>query len=241
MWAVDKVDYTERVRLAPAGWQRFSQEDMARLPAAVRRHELACVPAEELDRIMAGDPAAIERQVRAMFWPFIYHLEPQLWDALASVEPIHPEILRAIRVPDGTVVDIGAGSGRLTRFLARSASNVVAVEPSAGLCQLLRARLPAVRVVRAWAEALPLRSRSIDMTAACGTLGPDARVLSELKRVTRPGGEILLISPEQPEWFEAAGWQRLSCPSIPPLPHAAWIDELFGPPDPPHQMFVLRV
>jgi hypothetical protein len=72
--------------------------------------------------------------------------------------------------------------------------------------------LPRIRVVAAWAEALPLPDGWSGLTAACGLLGPDAdpTVLHELERLTEVGGEIVLISPEQPEWFEGHGWGRLS-------------------------------
>src|SRR5438093_1452714 len=185
------MDYATRVRRAPPGWRRYCAADLDRLPRAVREHELRVVPVDELDRLQAGEAAAAERAVRAMFWPFVYHLEPELWDQLASVEPIHPQILNAIDVPTGRVIDVGAGSGRLTSFLAARVEDVVAVEPSPGLGAMLRKRLPGVHVIAAWAERLPVESRSFDLTAACGALSPEPDILAELVRVTRPGGQIV--------------------------------------------------
>lgn len=235
------MDYAERVRTAPPGWRRYTLDDVGRLPAGVRRHELACVPPGEFHRACAGEPSSRDRVMKAMFWPCVYHLEPELWDALAGAEPIDPQVLLQIEVPATGVLEIGAGSGRLTGFLARGGGRVLAVEPSIGLGRLLRRRLPNVQVVAGWADALPVPDDTFELAGACGSLGPDPAVLAEVTRVTRPGGRILLISPEHPEWFEARGWHRISHHGHPAPPHAAWIDELFGPPSPPHEMVWRRV
>jgi len=185
--------------------------------------------------------AAAGRLLRACFWTLVYHLEPERWDELARSEPIHPDLLRALPDTVDVAVDVGAGSGRLTTHLAARARCVVAVEPSAGLRSLLRRRLPDVTVVSGWAECLPLRGHVSHLTAASGAFGPEPRVLAELVRVTAPGGSIVLISPEDPDWFEAHDWDRITVPPMAAPPHPAWIDDFFGPPDPPHEMVALRV
>src|SRR5439155_810546 len=79
------------------------------------------------------------------------------------------------------------------------------------------------------------------VTAASGAFGPDPPVLAELRRVTAPGGMIALISPESPEWFEAEGWRRITAPPLQAPHHPAWLDEFFGPLDPPHELVTMRV
>jgi len=235
------LDYERSIAEAPNGWRHFAIEDIERLPGPVRLHELARVPARELELVAKGDGAAAERLLRACFWTLVYHLEPERWDELARSEPIHPDLLRALPDTVDVAVDVGAGSGRLTTHLAARARCVVAVEPSAGLRSLLRRRLPDVTVVSGWAECLPLRGHVSHLTAASGAFGPEPRVLAELVRVTAPGGSIVLISPEDPDWFEAHDWDRITVPPMAAPPHPAWIDDFFGPPDPPHEMVALRV
>lgn len=204
---------------------------MARLPAAVRRRELAGVPANE-----PGD-----RVVRALFWTLVYHLEPQRWDELARAEPIHPGVLEALPRSVDVAVDVGAGSGRLTQHLRERAGRLIAVEPSLPLCGMLARRLSTALPVAAWAQALPLPSRCAQLTTACAALGPDREVLSELERITAPGGVIALVNPEQPEWFESNGWERQTFePMAAPL-HPTWIDDFFGRPDPPRDIVLRRV
>ena len=199
------MDYEQAIEEAPPGWRHFSVEDIERLPRFVRARELARVPQGENG----------ERVVRALFWTLVYHLEPARWDELASFEPIHPDLIEALPRIAARGLDIGAGSGRLTQHLVSRCHDVIAVEPSAGLRSLLARRLPSVDVVEAWAEALPFPDRCSQLTAACGVFGPEAAVLSELRRVTAPGGVIALISPEKPEWFEAQGWPAMSAPRSP--------------------------
>jgi SAM-dependent methyltransferase len=235
------VDYATAVDQAPPGWRHFTLRDVDRLPDAVRRHELARVPPHDLTLVERGDAAAAERVVRALFWTLVYHLEAERWDELARHEPIHPDLLDVLPEDLELAVDVGAGGGRLTQHLCTRAGRVVAIEPSIPLGLILLRRLPGVCVVSAWAEHLPLPGHRSQLTAACGAFGPDPRVLAELYRVTAVGGTIALVNPEQPEWFEDNGWARTMVTPPPAPPHPSWIDEFFGPPEPPRELVMLRV
>jgi len=63
-------------------------------------------------------------------------------------------------------------------------------------------------------------------------------VLLELERVTARDGVLMLISPENPDWFQARGWERLSFdPSDVILnPHDPELEKIVGPLDPPHEL-----
>ena len=187
-----------------------------------------------------GDAPAEERVIRALFWTLVYHLEPGRWDELARAEPVAPALIDAL--PRVTrAVDVGAGSGRLTAHLVHRADVVVAVEPAIGLLRMLHERLPRVQAVAGFAEALPVRDGWSQLTAACGAFGPDAAVLSELERVTCHSGVVALVNPEQPEWFEAHGWERRDVVPAAVTTHERWIDEFFGPPDPPRVLVLKTV
>lgn len=215
---------------APPGWKHFTRRDFDRLPAAVRRHEMARVPGVSSDEQFMG----------AVFWTLVYHLEPERWDRLAQVEPVSPDLVRLLPRVE-RAVDVGAGSGRLTQHLSQRSEQVVAIEPALGLINLLRGRMPGVHALSAWAEALPLRDGWSQLTAACGAFGPDPAVLAELERVTCAGGVIALINPEEPDWFEANGWQRHDVEPAAVPPHDPALDEFFGPPDPPRTLVMKRL
>jgi SAM-dependent methyltransferase len=88
------------------------------------------------------------------------------------------------------VLDIGAGTGKLTEALVRQADEVTAVEPDPAMLAELRRRLPGVRSLAGTAEQIPLPDRSVDAVLA----GQAAhwfemdRALPEIARVLNSGG-----------------------------------------------------
>jgi hypothetical protein len=77
-----------------------------------------------------------------------------------------------------------------------------------------------------------------ELTVSCTSLKPDSSAVCELERATAPGGLLVLISPESPDWFEARGWERLSFDPTDVVinPHDPELEEIFGPLDPPHEL-----
>lgn len=94
-----------------------------------------------------------------------------------------------------TVVDLAAGTGKLTRLLVPAAVRVVAVEPVIAMRTELARVVERARVVAGTAEAIPLSGASVDaVTVAQAFHWFNAEVaLPEMHRVLRPGGRLGLV------------------------------------------------
>jgi hypothetical protein len=237
------VTYSELVENAPPGAREFGPGDLARLPAGLLEARLAALPADERTLYQAGDPEAAARLVRALFWDLVYELRPRLWDELSRAEPIHPALLQELPADGVRVLEIAAGSGRLTENLAGRARMLIAIEPVAALRQILEERLPTIAVLDAVAADVPVPRGWADLTVSCASLGPEDAPFTELDRCTRAGGTLALISPRRPEWFESHGWRRLTFDvnevEIPA--HDPSLEAFFGPLDPPHELLLRTV
>jgi SAM-dependent methyltransferase len=100
-------------------------------------------------------------------------------------------------LPDGcqVAVDVGAGTGLLTRVLERKVPRVVAVEPDDRMRAVLRARSPGIEALGGRGEAIPLPDASADgvfVSSAWHWMEPDPAV-AEVTRVLRGGGRFGLI------------------------------------------------
>jgi ubiquinone/menaquinone biosynthesis C-methylase UbiE len=97
--------------------------------------------------------------------------------------------------PGATVVDVGAGTGKLTRDLVPTGARVVAVEPLAEMLEQLAAAVPEAEALAGSAEELPLEDGSADAVVAASAFhwfDPD-RALPEIHRVLKPGGALATL------------------------------------------------
>ncbi len=92
----------------------------------------------------------------------------------------------------GTAVDLGAGTGGLSRVLLRHADHVVAVEPDERMRRVLEETLPEVQAVEGRGEAMPLPDHSSHAVVAASSwhwMDP-VPTLMEVGRVLVPGGML---------------------------------------------------
>src|SRR5690349_12192634 len=110
-------------------------------------------------------------------------------DSYERARPSYPAELLDLLPSSGTIVDVAAGTGKLTRLLSGS---VIAVEPVAAMRTIAAQHGP---TVAGTAEQLPLRDGCADaVTVAQAFHWFDApRALAEIARVLRPGGTLLLV------------------------------------------------
>ncbi len=93
------------------------------------------------------------------------------------------------------VLDVGAGTGKLTRQLAARGLDVVAVEPLPGMREQLARAVPGVPVHPGTAEDIPLPDGSVDAVLAAQAWHwvDQARAVPEVARVLVPGGQLGLV------------------------------------------------
>ena len=93
------------------------------------------------------------------------------------------------------VVELGAGTGKLTERLLEHDCDVVATDLSEVMLERLRRRAPAARAVAAGAEQLPVTTRSADLVVAAQAFHwfDAERVVREAARVLRPGGQLAVM------------------------------------------------
>ena len=167
----------------------------------------------------------------------IYERHAGEYDAMVAAEDCDGHLLSAllsiVPLAGAAVLEVGAGTGRVTRLLLDAGARVVATEPAPAMRAVARrhtAHLPAARcaLIGADALALPVRADWADAAVAGWALGhlrswragawreTIARALGELDRALRPGGTLIVIEtlgtgeerprPPSPELAEYYAW-----------------------------------
>ncbi|MGD9526022.1 class I SAM-dependent methyltransferase [Pseudonocardia sp.] len=120
----------------------------------------------------------------------------------------------------GDVVDLGAGTGKLTESLVARGLRVTAVDPDPEMLAELRRRLPGIDAREGSAEAIPLPDGSVDAVLAGQAMHwfDPARALPEIRRILRPGGVLAAMwnaDDDEVDWvagYHEAAWHERQMP-----------------------------
>jgi ubiquinone/menaquinone biosynthesis C-methylase UbiE len=93
------------------------------------------------------------------------------------------------------VLELGAGTGKLTRELVDQGHAVFATDPDEAMLAVLRERVPEVSAKVATAEEIPANDRSVDVVVVAQAFHwfDHEVALPEIARVLKPGGHVALV------------------------------------------------
>jgi len=146
---------------------------------------------------------------------------PHLLDCSCSVEPVMELRSQLVPLATGTILEVGMGSGINLEFYNPDRINhLYGLEPSEGMRRKARHNLSRSPVDVEWldlpGEKIPLEDKSVDTVVLTFTLCtiPDWRAaLEQMKRVLKPGGELLFLEHGQSPDQGVRKWQHRLTPA----------------------------
>ena len=158
----------------------------------------------------------------------------RLWGARArdwadiqegTVRPVYEEVMDRTRVTSGTrYLDVGCGAGMAAQLAAGRGAQIAGIDAAAALLAVARQRVPEGDFRQGDMEELPFGDRSFDVVTGFNSFqyaGNPAVALGEARRVTRPGGTVVIMSWGNPDGMEAASLVAALRPLMPPPPSGA--------------------
>ena len=149
----------------------------------------------------------------------VYVLDPAIYDSLKFNQWDSTELTSLVNFTGKTVIDVGAGPGRLTLVAAGQAAAVFAVEPVTNLRGYLKEKarkngFKNVFCVDGTITDIPFPDGFADVTMGGHVYGDFPEQESkEMLRVTKPGGMVIQMgvsSKESGEFLLSKGFQRAS-------------------------------
>jgi SAM-dependent methyltransferase len=186
-----------------------------------------------------GAACGMTRQGATRRWSRLVHASSfgAAADSYQRGRPEYPQSVVEWLVPRRakSVLDLGAGTGKLTRLLVEAGLKVTAVEPSRGMREQLAAAVPGAAILAGAAERIPLPDASVDavVVAHAWHWFDPALAVPEVARVLVPGGTLSLAWNDRDEtepWVAALGaiMHRQAAQVIDTSPR---LGAPFGPPE----------
>ncbi|MGH6915247.1 MAG: class I SAM-dependent methyltransferase [Geminicoccales bacterium] len=148
------------------------------------------------------------------------HLLPRLIHLGMRQKQLVPLRERAVGLARGRVLEIGVGSGLNLPFYGREIEELVAIDPSRELLSMARKHTSwvhfPVKLMECGAESLPLEDGSVDsvvMTWTLCSIGDPGQALAEIRRVLRPGGDLIFVEHGQAPEARVQRWQDRLTPA----------------------------
>jgi SAM-dependent methyltransferase len=170
-----------------------------------RRHTIEMMESGAGRSAGAGGPGLWARTLAALYDPFLWTGEK------AGVGGLRRDLLRQA---SGRTVELGSGTGLNMRHYPSGLDDLILTEPDAAMRARLARRLRRSRrqvpVLNAPAERLPFADDTVDTVVStfvlCTVDAPEP-VLGEIRRVLRPGGQLLFLEHVRAESPRLARWQ----------------------------------
>jgi SAM-dependent methyltransferase len=161
---------------------------------AVMAHRLA------MRDLLDGGPSRRSRTLTPVSATEGYAYWAQSYDNRAN--PTIAVEARAVRSllenrPTGHAADIGAGTGRHARWLLGQGHRVTAIDPSEEMLAVATREAPGASILLGDVRAIPLPDRCADIVVCALVLShlPDLSAITELARIVRPGGRLVISNP----------------------------------------------
>ena len=185
------------------------------------KEDLSVFNQEEARRFLVSDSDP-QKEI-ALAWELLYRIEPDLYDRLVSAERIHAAVLDRLPGRVARVLEVAAGTGRLTAALIGHCDDLIAVEPAAQLRRLLAKKLAhrgrgfRLHIMPGFFDSLPVPDGWAELVICCSALTPDPAHggdagLAEMERTCAAGGRVVLVWPNHQEWLAEHGYTYESFP-----------------------------
>ena len=158
----------------------------------------------------------------------------RLWGARArewadiqegQCRPVYEAVFGRTSVTAGSIyLDVGCGAGMAAQIAAQRGARVSGLDAAENLLAIAHARVPAGNFRVGDLEDLPFPDDAFDVVTGFNSFqyaGNPGVALAQAKRVTKPGGSVVVMTWGKPEGMEAASLVAVLRPLLPPPPAGA--------------------